>query len=117
MRPLRRLLACFLLLALVLVLSATALADRGDPKRKITKVDQARAQAMLLRKADFPLDFRASPPPADVDDFYCKALDESDLTLHGEAESSEFERGLQFVSSLAQVYATVANASTAWGGA
>jgi hypothetical protein len=114
MRPLRRLLACLVLLALVLALSATALADPGDPKRKLTKADQTRAKAMLLRSADFPSGFRATPRPAEVDDFYCRALDESDLTIRGEAESPEFESELQFVSSLAKVYATPANADVAW---
>jgi hypothetical protein len=109
---LRRLLACVLLLALVL--SSVALAAPGDPKRKINRVDQARATAMLLRKADLSPDFKATPSSPDAGDFYCRALDESDLTLTGDAETPEFQGGIVFVSSLAQVYATAADANRAW---
>lgn len=111
-RRVRRLLACLLLLALVA--SGTALADRGDPQRKITKADQARAKAMLLQRSDFPAAFKATSPGPDVEDSYCKALDESDLTLSGDAESKEFEGGLFFISSLAQVYATAADSNVSW---
>jgi len=112
MRPVRRLL-CFVLL-LALVGTGAALAARGDPQKKITPADQARAKAMLLRKADFGLGFKATPASADEGDFYCKALDESDLTLTGEAESPTFQGGVEFVSSFSQVYGSLADSNTSW---
>jgi hypothetical protein len=39
-------------LAVVLVATGSALAARGDPQKRITPADQARAKAMLLRAAD-----------------------------------------------------------------
>jgi len=112
MRPVRRL-ACFVVL-LALVGTSAALAVRGDPQKKIAPADQARAEAMLLRKADFGLGFKATPASSDAGDFYCKALDESDLTLTGEAESPTFQGGVEFVSSLSQVYESLADSSTSW---
>jgi len=112
MTPMRRLL-CFVLL-LALVGAGAALAARGDPQKKITRADQARAKAMLLRKADFSAVFRATPASADEGDFYCKALDGSDLTLTGEAESPTFAGGVEFVSSLSEVYRSLVDANTAW---
>lgn len=101
------------LLALALVLSGVSLGARGDPKKKITPADQARARAMLLRKADFSLAFRAAPASTGSD-FYCAALDESDLTLTGEAESPSFVGGVEFVASTSYVYASRANANASW---
>lgn len=112
MRSVRRVL-CFVLL-LALVGTGAALAARGDPQKKITAADQARAKAMLLRKADFSAVFKATPASADEGDFYCKALDESDLTLTGEAESPTFQGGVEFVSSLSQVYRSLADANASW---
>jgi len=111
--PRVRKLAVAFLLAL-LVVSGAALAARGDPQKKITPADQARAKAMLLRKTDLGPGFKAKPADQSDDDFYCKALDESDLTLTGEAESPDFDTDLVFISSIAQVYESVADANTSW---
>ena len=108
----RKLAVAFLLASLVV--SGAALAARGDPQKNITPADQARSKAMLLRKADLRPGFTATPASVEDDDFYCKALDESDLTLTGDAESPDFERELTFLSSLAQVYESVADANTSW---
>jgi hypothetical protein len=116
MSAVRRLVVVALLL--VFVGAGAALAARGDPQKKINPADQARAKAMLLRKADFPPTFKSTPPSGDEFDFYCKALDESDLTLTGEAESPDFTRETASVfwsaASVAQVYATVAQANASW---
>jgi hypothetical protein len=107
-----RLVAAALLLALLV--SGTAFAARGDPQRQIRPADQARAKAMLLRKADLPRDFKASASSPGAD-FYCKALDESDLTLTGDANSPDFGKPPFFsVSSAAQVYESVADANASW---
>ena len=50
----------------------------------------ALAKAMLLRKADVGPGFKASKPSDDEFDFYCEALDASDLVLTGEAEPLDF---------------------------
>lgn len=111
MRALRVLLAC--LVALALVVTGSALADRGDPQKKITSADQARARAMLLRKADLGPGFQATRGSSDSSDVYCKALDLSDLTLTGDADAL-FRTGLSLLVSGARVYETLADANTAW---
>jgi hypothetical protein len=106
----RRLLAIALVLALAG--GGAALAARGDPQKRITPADQARAKAMLVRPADLP-GFRATPSSS-VGDFYCKALDESDLTLTGEAQGRQLALATVLVGSSAQVYESVGDARTAW---
>jgi hypothetical protein len=115
----RRVLAVALLLALVV--SGAALAARGDPQKQINAADQARAKAMLIRKSDLPVGFKSSPSTQDdPDDSYCAPLDESDLTLTGEAYSPDFEArnifqsGVVGVSSYGQVYESVADANASW---
>jgi hypothetical protein len=108
----RRPLACLLLLALVV--SGTALAARGDPKRELTAADNARARAMLLRKSDLATNVRSTPSQESDSDFYCKALDESDLTLTGEARSPDYTVGYVAVSSYSDVYESVADANASW---
>jgi len=103
------------LIAAALVVGASAaLAAHGDAQKKLTPADSARARSMLLRKADLGPGFKASTGSSDDPHLYCKALDESDLTLTGDAESPDFERGLVFVSSTAQVYESVADANASW---
>ncbi len=101
------------LVVAALVVTGSALAGRGDPKERITSADQARARAMLLRPADMA-GFTASPSGAEPATPYCKALDESDLTLTGDAESPDFAAGTVLVSSLSHVYATRAQSDASW---
>lgn len=116
MAAVRRLLACSLLLALVG--AGAALAGRGDPQERLTPADQARAKAMVLRRSDLGAGFKSSPSTADDSDFYCKAIDESDLTVTGDASSPDFTRQTQssytIVGSQAQVYKTLAQSNTSW---
>lgn len=111
----KRLAAC-LLTALVVV--GAAAAARGDPQKQFTPADQARAKAMLLRKADFGPGWKASKPSDEEDDFYCNALDESDLVLTGEGESLDFEKesasGYVSAGSLSSVYKTAAQSAASW---
>jgi hypothetical protein len=106
------------LLALVVVLAlvgaGAALAGRGDPQEDLRPADQARARAMLLRAADVGPGFKASRTGTSENDFYCRALDESDLTITGEAESARFTGGLAFVTSTAYVYESVADSNASW---
>ncbi len=68
---------------------------------------------MLLRKADFGLAFGAAPASPGAD-FYCAALDESDLTVTGQAESPSFTGGVEFVASTAYVYESRGDANASW---
>lgn len=108
----RRLLA--VALAVALVSAGAALAARGDPRERFTAVDQTRARAMLLRKADLGTAFTAVPPSQRETGFSCRALDESDLTITGKASSPQFVQGVAFVASTAYVYASVGDANASW---
>ena len=110
MRWMRRLLLLAVLLALAG--SSVALAGRGDPQERFTPADQARAKSMLLRPSDLGPGF-STTPVTERGDFYCKALDESDLTLTAESVK-RFARGSVGVISLAQVYESLSDANTSW---
>ena len=73
---------------------------------------------MLLRKADVGPGFKASKPSDDEFDFYCEALDASDLVLTGEAESLDFEKEneARYLSagSGSEVYETKAQSAESW---
>lgn len=105
------------LLALVAVLgllpAGTALADHLEPEKRIRPADQARARSMLLRSADVP-GAVAQPRSGGEPHLTCSALDESDLTVTGDAESATWTWGPAVVSSAASVYASERDAATAW---
>jgi hypothetical protein len=107
----RSLVALALLLALGV--SSVALAGRGDPQERLTPRDQARARSMLIRQADVGL-FQAIPTADNPATPYCTALDESDLTLTGRANSPSFTAGSEFVVSRAYVYESRADANASW---
>ena len=102
----RRVKLASVVLVLALVVSATALAARGDPKERFTPADQARARAMVLRLGDLNPAYAVHPAPISNGGFYCPALDESDLTLSGRDSSPIFTATGEFVRSIAAVYAT-----------
>jgi len=103
------------LLATALVVgTGSALAARGDPKKELVPADSARARTILLKKSDLAPGFNGMPKSSVEVDSYCKALDLSDLTLTGEAESPNFARSAVFVSSAAQVYESAADARASW---
>lgn len=106
--------ALVLVLVVALAGAATALAGRGDPQKRLTRADQARAKAMLVKGSDLGSGFRALPALGGPGDVYCKALDESDLTLSGEATSPTFQGGVATVSSLSRVYRSLRDSSTSW---
>jgi hypothetical protein len=113
MRPLRRLLLVVAVLALMT--AGSAVADHLDPKKRITPADQARARAMLLKPADLPAGFRASPPGAGEPHVDCApSVGEADLTLTGDAEGLQFVRGPVSVNSASQVYESAADAAASW---
>ena len=98
-----------------LICSSAALAARGDPDKQIRPADQARAKTMLLRPADFNPAFTARPSSSGGSgDFYCAALDESDLTLTGEARSQSFTATTEYVTSTSYVYASRSDSNASW---
>lgn len=106
-----------LLLCAGLAVPAAAAAD-GEPKHRIVKADQAAARAMLVQRDDLAAAFK---PDASRDDddvgLRCAALDESDLTLTGEAESQfslQSAVTLVTIGSVAQLYKTLAQANASW---
>lgn len=104
------------LVLLALVAAGSALASGGDPKKAITPADQARARAMLLKQADVGPGYRAlrGSSSGSALNPNCPALDESDLTVTGEAESPNFTSGLQTFSSASGIYKTAADANSSW---
>ncbi len=110
-RPMRQALVAVIL---VLAVSGAALAANGDPQRRITPADQARAKAMLLRTSDLNAAYTSHPSSPSGGGFYCAALDESDLTVTGSATSPSFTATAEFVVSRADVYASRADSNASW---
>ena len=108
----RAILALVLLVALVG--SGAAFAGRGDPQERPNPADEARAKSMLVRAPDMNAAFRAIPTAEDPNRPYCAALDESDLTVTGQANSPSFASSAEFVVSRAYVYESKADANASW---
>lgn len=103
-----------------LVLVAGAHGSQGDPKRAITKADQAKARSVVLRAADLGTGFVARPSGPDElpPGVRCGPLSESDLTISGDAQSPDFGLDrpgvLLTIGSTAQVYRTLRDANASW---
>lgn len=110
MRIVQRLLAVVLLV--LFAASGTALADHLDPKKRLTSADQKRAKAMLLRNADLPGYGRQ--PIYSYAHVTCRSLDDSDLTLTGEARTPQWVLGPTTVSGESQVYESESDANASW---
>lgn len=107
--------ALILLAVLALAGTSAAVAGRGDPQKRITPADQARAKSMLLRAGDFNAGYTALPTSGGSGGgFYCAALDESDLTLTGQTQSPSFTATGEYVISSASVYRSGSDATTSW---
>jgi hypothetical protein len=106
-------------LVVIVATGAAAHADRGDPQRRIIAADQARARAAIPRRSDFRrwdgvAQVRPAPKGASP---YCKADDQSDLIVTGEARSKIFSPvGAPYdtVWGFSRVYSTEAQLKTAW---
>jgi hypothetical protein len=105
--------ALLVALGLALVLAGSAVADHLDPQERIRAADQARAKAMLLRESDLA-GFQRQPASGADPHLTCAALDESDLTVTGDAEAPSWALSVVFVTSSSTVYASRADASTSW---
>src|SRR5262245_40482610 len=111
--------AVVVLLALVAVGSAAA--ANGEPRRAITEKDQATARSIVIHRGDLGNGFVARQGSSDdgvPKGARCGALDESDLTVTGDAESPDFRfaQGAVYVTigSTAQVYRTEREAGLSW---
>ena len=102
-----------LVLVLALALTGSALADHLDPKERIRAADQVRAKAMLVRQSDLP-GFQRQPSSGQDPHLTCAGLDESDLTVTGDAEAPNWGLSVVFVTSSSTVYATRSDADTSW---
>ena len=105
-------------LALVLCVPV-ALADKGDPQKKLTKAGQAHAIHAALHRSDFPAGWVQKPKQKNNNesDPRCSYYDpdQSDLVEIGDYDSPDFEvqDGSSFSSSTG-VFQTVAMAKTAY---
>jgi hypothetical protein len=105
--------------ALVAVLVPTALAANGDPQRKLTKADQARARKASLTLADFGAGWKAAPSASKDDQSSPRCSnynpDQSDLVETGNYDSPDFTRtDGSFVSVSTGVFRTVGMARTGY---
>ena len=103
------------------VLAGSAAAADGEPRKALTKTDQAAARSIVLKGDDLGAGFVARKRPADEGlpkGARCAALDESDLTVTGDADSPDFHlaNGPLYVTigSTAQVYRTRREADASW---
>ena len=96
-----------------LVVCGGAVGSHLDPQKRLRPADQARAKAMLLKKADLRGTFEsfpASSPPHNT----CTGLDQSRLTLTGEARTPAWLGSSAFVAGAANVFASVGDANASW---
>jgi hypothetical protein len=97
-----------------LVVVGAAAANHQDPHKRLTKADNARARAMLVKPSDLP-GFQAQASNRDDPHYDCAAsVTEADLTLTGEARGKTFTTGVVFVESGSQIYESTADASASW---
>jgi hypothetical protein len=68
---------------------------------------------MVLRAADLPR-YASKPVPHIDDDFYCRSVDESDLTVTGKAVGPNLAGRDEAVRTAATVYRSRIDANTAW---
>lgn len=103
---------------LALVVAAPALGADGEPRKALTAGGQAVARSIVLKKGDLSAGFVAHPSSdaARPKGARCGAVDESDLTVTGDASSPDFSRDALGVAvgSSASVYRSVGDSNLAW---
>lgn len=106
----------------VLVAPLAASAADGEPRKALTKEGQATARSVLLRRGDLGRGWATLARQEDQrlpKGARCGPLDESDLTVTGDAASPDFRlaKDAVFVTvgSTAQVYRTLREANASWG--
>jgi len=109
-------------LTAALVAPASALAGDGQPKKALTKTGQATARSVVLKRGDLGSGFASITRSKDDRNLpkgaRCGPLDETDLTVTGDAASPDFRLAqapvFVTVGSTAQVYRTLREANTSW---
>ncbi len=101
-----------------LALAAPALGADGEPKKALTAKGQAVAKSIVLKRSDLSAGF-VPHKPSDASrpkGARCGAVDESDLTVTGDADSPDFSRDALGVAigSSASVYRTQRESNAAW---
>jgi hypothetical protein len=116
-----RVLALAVLIA-ALAAPAVTLAADGQPRKALTKAGLATARSVVLKRGDLGTGFTAVARGKDQHlpkGARCGALDETDLTVTGDAASPDFRLAqgpaLVTVGSTAQVYRTLREANASWG--
>jgi hypothetical protein len=102
--------------ALAGTFAAVALAGPGDPQRKPTPADQARARAVVLSRADLGAGWKAEKSSGGASNPRCSFYnpDQSDLVETGHADSS-FSRGdTLLVFSSVGIFKTAAQARSGY---
>lgn len=105
-------------LAAALVVPA-ALASGGEPQKRLTKADQAKARAIALRASDFPAGWTGKPNTnTSQDDPRCSTYnpDQSDLVETGDVDSPDFTRADgSLATSTVGIFRTRTMARTGYG--
>ncbi|HEX3290243.1 MAG TPA: hypothetical protein VHR46_02535 [Gaiella sp.] len=109
------------LLVFAFLVPGIAAAANGEPKKALTKEGQATAHAVVVKRGDLGQGFTAVAREKDdgvPKGARCGPLDESDLTVTGDAASPDFRLAQQAafvtVGSTAQVYRTLREANASW---
>ena len=108
-------------LVVALLVPALAGAGNGEPEKALTKKDQATAHSVVVKRSDLGQGFTAMARDKNQTlpkGARCGPLDESDLTVTGDAASPDFRLAQQTafvtVGSTAQVYRTLGEANASW---
>ena len=101
-----------------LLLAAPAIGADGEPRKALTAKGQAIARAVVLKRSDLSAGFVAHPAGDDrlPKGARCDSVDESDLTVTGDANSANFSRDAAgiAVGSSASVYRSQRESNAAW---
>ncbi len=117
-----RTLVVFVVIGMIaLLVPAVGVAANGQPKKALTKRDQASATSIVIKRSDLGQGFTAVSRSNDESvpkGARCGALDESDLTVTGDAASPDFRfaepSAFVTVGSTAQIYRTLREANASW---
>ena len=110
----------FLVVVVALAVTGAATAADGEPRKALTDKVQETARSIVLKRGDLSAAFTARKRADDAlpGGVRCDALDESDLTVNGDAQSPDFalsQPGVYVtVGSTAQVYRTAGEAGKSW---
>ncbi len=103
---------------LALVVTAPALGADGEPKKALTAKGQAIAKSIVLKRSDLSAGFVPHKPSdaARPRGARCAGVDETDLTVIGDADSADFSRDAAGVAvgSSASVYRSLRESNIAW---